>query len=68
MVVCLHLAALLMVCYCHVHEFGSLIAMGTLEAEIVLAVVEEFHHVPCHWWAAFSCKRHFEWSLYYSLW
>ena len=62
MVVHLCLVALLMVCYHHMHEFGSLIAPETLEAEIVLAVVEVFHHVPCHWWAAFSCKRHFEWQ------
>ena len=62
------LAALLVVCYHHVHELGSLILLGTLEAEIVLTVVEVFCHMPCHLWTEFSCKRCFEWSLYYSLW
>ena len=40
----LYLAALLMVCYHYVCEFGSLIALGTLEVGTVLAVLAVFCH------------------------
>ena len=60
MVVHLCLAALLVICYHHVHLFGSLTVQGTLEVEIVFVVVAMFCHVYSHWLTAFSCKRCFQ--------
>ena len=68
MVVHLHLAALLMACYHHVHKFGNLITLEILEAKNVLVVVEVLHCVPCHWRAASSYKQCLECNQYYLLW
>ena len=45
----LHLVVVSVTCCCHTHVFGSLSCWGTLEVKVLLPVVAELHHVPCHW-------------------
>ena len=45
--------------YCHVHVFGSLSGLGTLEVGVLLAAVAVLHHVPCHSWTALWLRTYF---------
>ena len=47
MVVHLCFAAVLVTCHCHVHVFGSLIDLETLEVGFILAVYAAYHDMPC---------------------
>ena len=65
---CLHLIVVLATCYFRVHEFGSLSGLGTLEVEVLPAVVAVVYHVPCHLWTALWLSTYFLHIPHFLLW